>query len=502
MSTCIIPIGGISVSTKQYVYPKIAVKTDSYVCPECNDNLVLCKGNIRAHYFRHKINTSCAHYSSPSESVIHKDAKLLLKTLLEKKLNITLLRNCCKCLQQEEFSIPDMDETSSIALEYRFDFQGTAKIADVVYLDNNIPICIFEICHTHTTNEQCRPEPWFEINATELLQLVNDAENTLTHIQIPDMRLGGVCEICVNAEAAYRLKRNKAIELLDTWFSSDIPPLTFRDYAGIVGYRNCTCNDEDICICNATWDYSTMDESSGLTADCLVMDKDNTRYLIDFTLNPLKYTDDWLEQCIGLDVYYIDLNWILSQTTPPTTIQCTCIYNSELNTCIVNKQHMAPYEPITPIYTYNDNLIYLRVNYNNRSTVKMFKGRWDNECKLWTVWHTKYWMYSKYIDAFVGVRILVCELCNNAVALPLNVYCKLCNNIPQELVINKQNNITKFSEIIEHKSDNLQLAVQTIPRNNHTTPITQVDTTTINGHSQPRITKYFKKIKTKKIKSK
>jgi len=85
-----IPLGAINKKTGEYVYPKIANKNDEYYCPDCNKDLIICKGNIRVHHFRHKVDSinPCNHYSNPTESQIHKDAKLLLKSILEKNLKI------------------------------------------------------------------------------------------------------------------------------------------------------------------------------------------------------------------------------------------------------------------------------------------------------------------------------------------------------------------------------------------------------------------------------
>ena len=64
----------INKNTSEYVYAKI----DEYVCPECNEELILCKGNIRIPYFRHKVEATCNYTNHVSESQIHKDAKILL----------------------------------------------------------------------------------------------------------------------------------------------------------------------------------------------------------------------------------------------------------------------------------------------------------------------------------------------------------------------------------------------------------------------------------------
>jgi hypothetical protein len=199
--THVLSLGAINKLNGEYVYPKIANKKDQYICPECNKDLILCQGKIRAHHFRHKVYNvnPCHHYSNPTETQIHKDAKILLKNLLERKIPISFIRNCCCCKTIEEFEIPEISETSVIEIEYRFEYNGT-KIADVAYIDDSELICIFEICNTHKTFSENRPEPWFEINAETLIKIAND--NTLTTLQIPCIR----CEKCENCIELENLK--------------------------------------------------------------------------------------------------------------------------------------------------------------------------------------------------------------------------------------------------------------------------------------------------------
>lgn len=191
-------LGAINKLTDEYVYPKIANKTDEYKCYECNKDLILCQGDIRVHHFRHKVDSvnPCNHYSKPTESQIHKDAKYLIKTILERKVQISLIRNCSCCRKNDIYEIPEMTETSAIQLEYRFEYNGV-KIADVAYIDNGELVCIFEICNTHKTCSQNRPEPWFEIHAETLIKIAND--NILTTLQIPCIRCEK-CEDCIEKE--------------------------------------------------------------------------------------------------------------------------------------------------------------------------------------------------------------------------------------------------------------------------------------------------------------
>ena len=88
----ILSLGAMNKITGDYVSPNLANKKDEYLCPDCNKDLILCQGNIRIHHFRHKFDSvnPCNHYSHPSESQIHKDAKLLMKTLLDNKRCINI----------------------------------------------------------------------------------------------------------------------------------------------------------------------------------------------------------------------------------------------------------------------------------------------------------------------------------------------------------------------------------------------------------------------------
>lgn len=215
----ILSLGAINKSTNEYVYPKIANKKDKYICPECNKDLILCQGKIKVHHFRHKVDNvnPCHHYSNPTESQIHKDAKILLKNLLERKIPISFIRNYDCCKKNEEFDIPEISETSNIQLEYRFEYNGV-KIADVVYIDNEDILCMFEICNTHKTSSENRPEPWFEIDAETLIKMAND--NSLILLKIPCIRCEK-CDECIEKERKQKYKIRNDVEHKSSYNESD-----------------------------------------------------------------------------------------------------------------------------------------------------------------------------------------------------------------------------------------------------------------------------------------
>lgn len=207
MTTSIISLGAINKITGEYVYPKIANKKDLYICPECNKDLILCQGDIRIHHFRHKNDGTnpCNHYNHPTESQIHKDAKMLLKKILEQKIPISFTRNFFCCKKKNKYEIPEISDSSSIQIEFRFEHNGT-KIADVAYIDNKKILYIFEICNTHKTKSENRPEPWFEIDAINFIKMVNESESdSLTIECIRSVK----CEKCIKNDLEIQLSFEK-----------------------------------------------------------------------------------------------------------------------------------------------------------------------------------------------------------------------------------------------------------------------------------------------------
>lgn len=169
-------LGGINKSTKQYVCADIANKKDNYYCPSCKKDLIFCKGSIKKPYFRHKteISNDCTRYTNPSTVHIHEDAQLKLQTLLQSKSPLLIHRYCVDCKVPETYEIPTVSDTSRVELEYKFVYKENNCIADIAYVDNDEIVCIFEIYNTHRTSSNKRPEPWFELNARDVITMVNN----------------------------------------------------------------------------------------------------------------------------------------------------------------------------------------------------------------------------------------------------------------------------------------------------------------------------------------
>lgn len=168
-------LGAFDAETKEYTVPSKAVKGRSYICPDCNKPVIFRKGDIRVHHYAHKAETSqCSYYEHPNESQIHKDAKLLMKKMLDDKKLIGFYWNCYKCKDDNsDIDTPDFiyEEGDKAVLEYR-DKNGK-WIADVALVNEDKVKCIFEIKYKHKTTT-VRPEPWYEIDAVELINDIND----------------------------------------------------------------------------------------------------------------------------------------------------------------------------------------------------------------------------------------------------------------------------------------------------------------------------------------
>jgi len=426
-----IPLGALNKKTGEYIYPKIANKIDEYSCVECHKDLIICKGNVRVHHFRHKIDTinPCNHYSSPTESQIHKDAKLLLKTLLEKNICMSFIRKCYHCKNNEEYEIPSITNTSSIELEYRFEYNGP-KIADIAYIDNGEIVCIFEICHTHKTKNENRPEPWFELDALSLIQNVNDTN--ITTIKINCIR-SEKCDICIHEEIVNIEKKKEALDILYNWFQIggfNIPPFSFhdKDFAGVKKNVKSEFTNEifDLIL------YEGIDDK--YEEYCIRLIYNSSNY---YFINENNYAQ------LGIGVYYLDINWILHQKDIPIQIKYIAsldyyCYNRMSETCIscksdwpffVKRMNLSTEYKIihigcsgcgynsnteyvncnrcnscdTPLCVRETNIIsknickpcdidlycsgniYLYVNFNEKDEVKKLGGTWDSKYKKWFI---------------------------------------------------------------------------------------------------------------------
>lgn len=211
-------MGAINKNTNNYEYPKIANKENKYKCPSCEKDVIFKNGKIKQPHFAHyKSDNPCYYYDKPNETQIHKDAKLLMKSLLDNKKNISIYRTCNYCEQRncgyfEEIYYDiedDYNENTKAMIEYKFYYNNSNRSADVALIENNKIIYIFEICYKNKTKEDNRPEPWIEINAENLINQINSGEiiDEEGNIRIKCIR-NYKCHECEEYEHFLIIKRN------------------------------------------------------------------------------------------------------------------------------------------------------------------------------------------------------------------------------------------------------------------------------------------------------
>lgn len=174
-------LGALETETNQYVSPTEALKGKNYKCIECDNKVIIKKGTIRRAHFAHYSQTNvCSYYDHPNESQIHKDAKMLMAKLLTDKKRIQFIW-CCdypKCYKtpSNTYEFQEMPsilykEGDEVKMEYRDKYNKW--IADIVIVNKGDVRYIIEIKNTHATTI-VRPEPWYEVDASEFIQQINE----------------------------------------------------------------------------------------------------------------------------------------------------------------------------------------------------------------------------------------------------------------------------------------------------------------------------------------
>lgn len=194
-------MGAINKYTDRYEYPKIASKQQKYKCPCCHHDVIFKHGKIKQPHFSHyKSDHPCYYYDKPSESQLHKDAKLLMKSLLDDKKQISIHKRC-NCGYKKCTQICYNENTTAV-IEHRFYYNDSHRSADVALIEPTKITYIFEICYKNKTREENRPEPWVELNAQEFIRHINSVtSNDGIHV---DCIRQYKCDACIYHEQKYK----------------------------------------------------------------------------------------------------------------------------------------------------------------------------------------------------------------------------------------------------------------------------------------------------------
>ena len=435
-------LGAINKITGEYTHPKFAKKIEQFICPECKKDLILCQGTVRIHYYRHKVDDNpCNHYNNPGETVLHKDAKELMKTMLTKCVNITIKRRCLQCLNHTiPIEIKTQNDNTSTELEYRFNHSGNPKIADVVYLQNGEIKYIFEICNTHKTKEEDRPEPWFEIDAYNLIK--SFGENSTENIFIDCLRhTQGYLSlekqdkhICDKCFQHYTIETKKIREHINNMLGFKVTKYNYdscdEECKSLTNfpnehYENCAfveypdgIKKEEYIFDEHCYSYEILNYNqkiillSDIRVIILGWKCEIYAYIFDevdyeINLNKLKilYEVDYEINLNKLKKYCFDigvfdgLNW-----------KCRIRYKYESSEEIIYDLIQFSKTGISKISNVDKNdkyrkkremkKIYLKVSYNDKDKIKNIGGKWVSELKLWYVSQNIYSQNEDYITSF------------------------------------------------------------------------------------------------------
>lgn len=99
------------------------------------------------------------------ESRQRRNAKITLKRLLEKGIDIEISRKCCSCTECDLYEIPGITPGLSDIILSLDKMSLDKNSPDVSYVEEDQMICLFEF------RDSClNPEPWFELDAKIVME--------------------------------------------------------------------------------------------------------------------------------------------------------------------------------------------------------------------------------------------------------------------------------------------------------------------------------------------
>jgi hypothetical protein len=188
-----------------------------YTCPICKNPVSFAKGEIILPYFKHTgTGGGCSFYNNEQigndrdgggESACHYNAKYQLKYMLENN-NLNITHKCKMCNVLNETVINNKETT--VIIEYVMLYNDFNIKADVALLNNNNELLyIFEVFYTHKTNENDRPEPWFELSAEDINNM--DASNRCCLLNCYREYNCGECNKLIELNKLKQTLRNKQL---------------------------------------------------------------------------------------------------------------------------------------------------------------------------------------------------------------------------------------------------------------------------------------------------
>lgn len=472
-------IGAYDKQNNNYIFPQNASKKRKYCCPDCGEDLIFKKGSIVIPHFSHKPNSKCTYYDNPNESQIHKDAKNKLAQWLQDKKPLKIKTKCSSCngpCKNKKIKYKDNDK---VIVEYIS--QCKKYIADVAIINNDNVRYVLEVTNTHRTIDnaaEVRPEPWFDINADEIVNTDFDKDKVkLNCIRTDCSRFCNNCK-----ESKNYIEQAKEL-FKDVYDRKEIE----------IDWECILCGKEPGTDCvnilptyNIVYDY----KFKNINIDIAIFNKEKIKYFIIFNENIIdkipedirwfyfkpeqfieqykdyKDEDKFFSKCdksnFGQYCYYsfcIEEKWI--SNIPVEDSYDTCIvcrtnndfvrfyydgfyrnlpegirvcYNCNFSNCrdkLIKYQNSWKKEIV-----HNNYIIYLNVPYNEKNYAKKLGAKWDNEKKKWYAPIYEQEKFSRWLNNYKQKtnnkfqQKNEDELCKKCGKFNYNhtKYCNLCKN--------------------------------------------------------------------------
>ncbi len=166
------------------INPENANKLQEYKCHNCKKKVIICEGEKRKPYWRHK-------QKLPNESIhgnccYHDTGVKILKNSVEKCREICFVQKCKKCGIDDYMHYENKNYRGH--MEYNLpEYHGRA---DLFVTDENGEFqFINEVKNYHSTSPEKRPEPWYEMSCEEIVNIEKEKKFIVLH----DLRTDIVC---------------------------------------------------------------------------------------------------------------------------------------------------------------------------------------------------------------------------------------------------------------------------------------------------------------------
>lgn len=199
----------IGLATGFSVSPAHASCSRDYICPVCDEEVYFEAGEIRREYFSHSRSaTRCNIYASRSKSETHRYTKQLLKAHLESPRGRIVIRHSCSRTWKsrphcygagfKSSKILALQSNERVILDYS-DPDGE-WVADLAVLDSDGNMkYIIEVKTRFATTK--RPEPWFEVDAKEIVRQEHEKKDIVLRALRQTRRQ--ICNICERVETPW-----------------------------------------------------------------------------------------------------------------------------------------------------------------------------------------------------------------------------------------------------------------------------------------------------------